>query len=202
MWIFRGGGPGRTVLLYRYKPTRTGEFAKEYLGRYHGYIQADGYKGYNRVGKDNDMIRVGCWAHARRYFADVVKISKKSVSVKEAMNYIAKIYLVEKEARIKGLAPEEIRDLGQEKAKPILDRFKIWLDEKVSQVPPSGKTGQALNYTLGFWNELIVYLKDGRIPVDNNLVANAIRPFVVGKKTGYSPAVQRTPVHVQLCTAC
>ena len=41
---------------------------------------------------------------------------------------------------------------------------------------------QAINYTLGLWKELNVYLQDGRLPIDNNLAENAIRPIALGRK--------------------
>ena len=68
------------------------------------------------------------------------------------------------------------------RSKPILDKIKAWLDEKAAKVLPKGLLGQAIAYTLGLWPQLSTFLEDGRIPLDNNLAENAIRPFVVGRK--------------------
>ena len=70
----------------------------------------------------------------------------------------------------------------QASAVPILDEFKKWLDHRVEKVPPKSLLGKAIHYTLNQWNRLIQYTKDGIIKPDNNLVENAIRPFVVGRK--------------------
>ncbi len=96
------------------------------------------------------------------------------------MGYIAKLYLVEKEARDQ--SPKLRQKLREQKAKPVLDEFRAWLDTKAASIPPTGAMGEAVHYTLKIWDDLIVYLKDGRIPIDNNMVENSIRPFVIGRK--------------------
>ena len=80
------------------------------------------------------------------------------------------------------LKPEERKAHRQLQAKPILDELHDWLDNTLPQVPPTSATGKALNYLHNQWEELIRYLEDGRLVMDNNLAENAIRPFVVGRK--------------------
>jgi hypothetical protein len=75
----------------------------------------------------------------------------------------------------------QLYQLRQENAKPILDEFKDWLETKGPLTPPKGLLGQAIGYTLANWKKLIIYIEDGRLKPDNNLVENAIRPFVVGR---------------------
>ena len=65
---------------------------------------------------------------------------------------------------------------------PILNEFKKWLDAKVEQAPPKSLLGKAISYTLNQWHRLARYTEDGRVGPDNNVVENAIRPFVVGRK--------------------
>lgn len=131
-------------------------------------------------------MHVGCWAHARRKFTDVVKAqgkkSKKSGSAHIGLKYIQELYRLEKEAKVKGLSSEEIYAMRQEQAMPILDNFKKWLKKRLPQTPPKGLLGKAVGYCLNHWNALIAYLKDGQIAIDNNVAENAIRPFVVGRK--------------------
>ena len=57
-----------------------------------------------------------------------------------------------------------------------------WLETNQPLTPPKGLLGQAISYTLANWEKLIIYLEDGRLRPDNNLVENAIRPYVVGRK--------------------
>ena len=72
--------------------------------------------------------------------------------------------------------------MRQQKAKPILDEFKTWLEKKALQTPPKGLLGKAVAYTLGQWSRLVKYIDSGLLTPDNNLAENAIRPFVVGRK--------------------
>jgi transposase len=190
MWVFRGGPPDRPTLLYQYQRTRSGRVALEFLNDYHGYIQSDDFAGYDHLDRNPNIVHLGCWAHARRKFVKVVKVRKKHRSKRvnpnsladEALDYIGNLYQVEKEAQRRELDAVQIYQLRQEKARPLLDEFKGWLETNQSLTPPKGLLGRAISYTLANWEKLIIYLEDGRLRPDNNLVENAIRPFVVGRK--------------------
>jgi len=185
MWIFRGGYPDRPRLIFQYHPNRSGHVPLAFLDGYKGYVQTDGYNGYEALGRKPGVILVGCWAHARRKFDKVIKAmgsEKKQSAAHQAIDYIRQIYKIEKKADQEELDAEGRRQLRQQEAKPILDEFKKWLDEIAGRTPPKGLLGKAVNYTLGFWPRLIRYLEDGRLRPDNNLAENAIRPFVVGRK--------------------
>lgn len=186
MWIFRRGDPDKTALLYQYHPTRSGSVASEFLRDFKGYVQTDGYSGYDFLDHQKDIRHVGCWAHARRKFMDVVKAQgknrKKTGSADVALNYIRKIYRIEKQARKDELTSEELHRERRDKARPILDEFRDWLVKRSSQTPPKGLLGKAIKYTLKQWDRLVGYLEDGRLSPDNNAAENCIRPFVLGRK--------------------
>jgi transposase len=183
LWLQRGGPPDRPVVLFHYDPGRGAEVAERLLEGFQGYLQADGYDGYNAAVAGNDLIHVGCMAHARRKFSDAVKAqgkSKKRGKAHRGLKLIGKLYRVEKKAR--KLKPEERHEYRQRHAKPVLDEMRDWLDQALPQVPPTSATGKALHYLHNEWDKLIRYLDDGRLEIDNNLAENAIRPFVIGRK--------------------
>jgi len=188
MWVFRGGHPQKAVVLFRYSATRSGDVPREVLKGYRGYCQTDAFAGYDALETPNCGIRlVGCFAHARRNFVKVIDArgkgaKKKTGSAEVALDYIGRLYAVEKIARERELSPDGIFALRKEKAEPILQEFKAWLEKRVSQTPPQGLLGKALNYALSHWTKLIRYLEDGHISPDNNAAENAIRPFVIGRK--------------------
>ena len=185
MWIFRRGDPDRPVLIYQYHPTRGGDVAKAFLFDFEGCVQTDGYSGYNFLDYDENIRHIGCWAHARRKFTDVIKAQgkkRKSGSGDKALSYIRKLYRIEKEARENHLSSDELYQIRQKDSKPILDDFKQWLVKTSFRTPPKGLLGKAVAYTLNQWNRLVGYLEDGRLPIDNNMAENAVRPFVVGRK--------------------
>ncbi len=66
MWVFKGGLPGKPIIVYQYHPTRSGDVDKLFLNDYQGIVQSDGYGGYDFLDKWQDILHVGCWAHARR----------------------------------------------------------------------------------------------------------------------------------------
>ena len=185
MWIYRGGDPDKPVLLFQYHPTRSGDVPLTFLDGYRGYIQTDGYAGYDALSRRNGIELVGCWAHARRKFMKVInaKSGKKKKGIADkAINTIGRLYAIEKQAREKQLSLDGIYRLRQEEAKPILTKFHNWLLLKSDITPPKGLLGNAIQYTLKNWDRLIRYMNNGHLRPDNNLAENAIRPFVIGRK--------------------
>jgi transposase len=188
MWVRRGGPPDKPVILFDYDPSRSGAVPFRLLADYHGYLQTDAYDGYGRVAERDGIIHVGCLAHSRRKFDEAAKAhaAKQSGRVGLAAGGLAriqKIYRVEKMAREAGLTPEQRHQLRQEKERPIWDELRNWLDRVRDQAPPLTLIGKAVAYLDREWSRLIRVLDDGRLEVDNNLCENAIRPFVLGRRS-------------------
>ncbi len=185
MWIFRRGDPKKPVLIYQYHPTRSGDVVREFLHDFQGFVQADGYKGYDFLDLIEGIRLIGCWAHARRKFMDVIKgqgKKRKKSATDKALNYNKKLYKFERTMRKNELNPEEIYRMRQKEAKPILDDFEKWLSKNKLLTPPKGLLGKAIAYTLNQWHRLVGYIEDGCLSIDNNMAENAIRPFVIGRK--------------------
>jgi transposase len=183
MWVFHGGPPGRPAVEYRYHPTRAGQVAADYLATYQGCVQTDGFSGYGFLDTQPGVTHVGCWAHARRKFVEAAKVAKtKGGSAGVAVATIGKLYTIEQRAKAEDLSPEALVQVRRERARPILDDFKTWLDRRATQLAPKSLLGRAVHYTLGQWDRLVAYLDHPFLTPDNNLAENAIRPFVVGRK--------------------
>jgi len=181
MWCYRGGGT-KPSIVYNYQETRSGYHAQKFLAEFKGFLQTDAYAGYNWVDDNDEIIPVGCNAHARRPFAELAKLSKTSGLAHEALKFYKKLYAIEKEARENHFSSEQRYQLRQNKASPILKAFKEWLDHHLVKTPEQSKIGKAIRYCLSNWIKLTNYLKDGRIEIDNNFIENAIRPFALGRK--------------------
>jgi transposase len=188
MWLFRGGDPDRPTIVYQYHQSRSGDVAAAYLRGYTGYVQTDGYGGYDFLDHWESVVHVGCWAHARRKFTDVIKTlgpsksRKKTGLADQALDYIGKLYVIDKEAKVDGLDSQGVYQRRQAKAVPVLTEFYTWLQKHSKEIPPKSLIGKAFSYTLNQWDRLKRYVDDGRLSPDNNLAENAIRPFVVGRK--------------------
>ena len=185
MWVCRGGAPDRPGVMFHYSPSRSADVAKALLESYSGVVQSDGYSGYDFLDHIPEIHHAACLAHARRMFVNAQKARGKNAkpgSIDVALSYIRKIYAVESEARRKEISGDQLLSLRQKKAKPIFDEFLKWLIKKSLQLLPKSLLGKAVNYTLGQWNRLLIYLDHPEMTPDNNLAENAIRPFVIGRK--------------------
>ena len=186
MWLIRGGPPARPAVLFHYDASRGEDVASRLLDGFEGVLQTDGYAGYNKVCRENTIIRIGCWDHARRKFVEAAKAApakKKGEKVSKADVAIGKIRKLHAiEDRIKDLDLEEKLAQRQTLSRPVLDDLHTWLQANSRRVPKDSLTAKAIQYTLNQWDLLIGYCEDGRLHISNALAENAIRPFAVGRR--------------------
>jgi len=182
MWVYKGGSPEQPAVEYQYHPSRSGKIPLAYLQGYRGYIQTDGYKGYNELGRQGGIEHAGCWAHVRRGFYEARIISKKTGSADEALARIDRIFAIERTLRDEDLEPELFLERRRSAVEPILEKLRTWLDTRQPQVPPSSLLGKAIEYAVDQWPKLIRYLDNPYLHPDNNACERAIRPFVIGRK--------------------
>jgi transposase len=183
MGLALGGPIGKPVALYKYHETRAAVHAKIFLEGYEGYLQTDGYEGYDSAIKGMPgIVHVGCFAHARRYFFEAAKISKEPKAAEEGIQYIRRLYHLEKELRSQNLGSEKFLEERKKKAGVMLSDFKQWLIRQSNEVPPTLKLGKAVNYSLSQWDKMAKYLDSHYLTPDNNACENLIRPFVLGRK--------------------
>jgi len=151
-----------------------------WLATFEGYAHCDRYKGYDPIFEREGVVRVGCLAHVRRKFIDAEK-SDPDIAA-EILARIRRIYAVETRARESGLTVDEIKALRQEHAAPLLEELRARLFVLETSALPRSPTGKAVAYALNQWDDLLVYLTDGRLEIDNNPAERAMRPLGVGRK--------------------
>jgi transposase len=127
MWVYRGGRPEHPVVDYQYHPIRSGEVPLKALHEYRGFVQTDGYEGYEELGRQPGIIHVGCWAHVRRKFFEAKVVSKQTRSADEALAHIDKLFALERELRAEDLAPQEFLQHRREQVEPLFQRLRSWL---------------------------------------------------------------------------
>jgi len=209
LWIYLGGGKtAPPCAVYDYTPTRAQAGPMAFLQGYKGYLQADAYTGYDvlydKQHPDFDIIEVACMAHCRRKFYEIAKATKKAGSAHQALAFIQKLYRIETEAET--MSDQDRYQRRQEKAKPIIDEFKQWLDVKVDQVIPKSPLGQAIAYTLKNWEALTRYCDDGMLAIDNNAAERLMRVVAVGRKNylfaGSDQGAENAAVFYSLIETC
>ena len=176
-WVYRD--PLSGIVIFQYRKGRGMQGPKEMLADYQGYLQTDGYKVYDKIGKKPGIHLVGCWAHARRKFYEA-KDNNKSLA-QQALNFFQAIYLEDRKA--KEVENEDQRkDYRQQHILPLMLDLKKWAEETNNKTLPKSPIGKAINYLLLQWPKLIAVLDDGRLEIDNNLIENKIRPLALGRK--------------------
>ena len=189
MWAFTNPETAeKSIVLYKYSPTRHGSNAKEFLEDHSGYIVCDGFDGYNKLTK---ATRCGCWAHARRKYIEALpkdkSLWKTSVAAK-AIEYIDKLFALEREYAGKDadgnrtgdpLPSDEKMKRRNTESKTVADEFFEW----ISTVEASTESlRKAVTYTINERKYLLRFLEHPDIAISNNRAENAVRPFVVGRK--------------------
>lgn len=184
MWLFIGGTEKERCFIYQYHPSRAHVIPKNFWNGFNGYLHTDGYSGYQTLFNDENTPIQGlhCWAHARRKFVDASKQSKKPILANWAIKHIAELYKFEKLFKKRGYSADQIYKQRQKKSKPILEKFRQWLNDKMPTVPPQHPIGEAMQYAHKFWHNLIRYIDDGLFEIDNNRTERSIKPFVIGRK--------------------
>ena len=183
-WFWQYSSPDGLV-YFDYQDSRSRAGPKAFLKGYTGTLQSDGYEVYTNL-VEEISAHAGCWAHVRRKFDAARKAAPKEVPCRDSqtiLDEIASLYLVEKDARTTALDADG--RLGLRQKRGIVTRLEA-LREKIvsvrSRVLPASQLGKACDYTLGQWDKLMVYTRDGRVEIDNNWCENEMRPIALGRK--------------------
>ncbi len=203
------GGKDLRYTLYNFTLGRSADGPETFFKDYKGYFVSDAYAGYNRLFKPPkedipaNILNAACWAHARRYFVKAQDTAPRAGM--EILSMIALLYKIE--AEIRHLPPDEKKAIRQKKSKVIIDgKIKPWLDAGLIAHLPQSEMRKAIGYMLGIWKELQTYLLDGRIPIDNNLAENAIRPIALGRKNwlfvGSEAGGHAAAILMTFCATC
>lgn len=198
MWFY-GNAQG---VFYEYTHSRAGKHALNRLWDYQGFVQSDGFSGYDQLFDPNHpenpqtqypKVKVGCMAHARRKFMDVIKASgnTRKPYAQEATFFIEqfkKLYQIEADIKAQGYHTDnpdhesKIRTIREQNSQPILNAIDERFKSIESKVMPKSLLGKALGYLNNHWGALNTYITNGQVEIDNNRAERGIKPFVIGRK--------------------
>jgi transposase len=146
-------------------------------------MQADAYAGFGRLYEANrkggPIIEAACWAHGRRKFFDLARLSKAPIAA-EAVKRIDVLFAIERE--INGLAAQERLRVRQERSRPLVVELEVWLLEQRAKLSRNNDTTKAINYCLSRWDAFSRFLDDGRLCMSNNAAERELRAVAVGRK--------------------
>ncbi|MCM1141718.1 MAG: IS66 family transposase [Muribaculum sp.] len=180
-WTFLSSkhGNDRDITLYHHG-SRKGKEAADFLEDFSGYLHCDQYSGYKQLA---DVTLVGCWAHLRRKFVDVLsKVQIKSAQsiAQQAIVKCDQIFRLEREWD--NLSTEERYTKRQKELKPLIDQFFDWCREMQGQALPKSKLGMAFKYSLNHEEAFKNVLLDGNLVLSNNMAERAIKSIIMGRK--------------------
>jgi transposase len=177
-WVYYS--PLEKVVLFDYNDGRSREGPSRLLKNFKGYLQTDGYKVYDVFGGKKEITLLNCMAHARRGFEKALDYDKPRAEY--AMDMFQKLYTIEQKARQENLSPQKRHELRLDQSLPILNELGKWIVKTYKEVLPKSAMGKATAYCIPRWDNLIAWLHDGSLEIDNNLAENAIRPIALGRK--------------------
>ena len=199
-------GTDPPAIAYAYAPGRGAVHALKLLDGYRGVVQCDGYAAYKTIAQaaPGEAITLAfCWAHLRRHFFDIAKGGNAPIA-EEALERIAALYAIEKS--IRGHSAEARRRARQERSRPLVAAFRVWLDHQLTQVSGKAPIADAIRYGLHHWDGLARFLDDGRVELDTNAVERGIRPIVLNRKNalfaGHDEGAQNWACIASLIETC
>jgi transposase len=192
LWV-QCSGSGPPIRLFTYAPSRSAATAQDLYDGVRGALMSDGYEVYAQVAQQQQLIHLGCWAHARRKFIEAEAALPKHARTADhpaiqMLNLIGELYGVEQQAREAGREKTTEQRLAillqarRAQSVNLIDRIQTHLLTHLHATAPQSPLGKALQYLHSQWPKLIRFLDNGSYPLDNNLAENAIRPFVIGRK--------------------
>ena len=197
--------PIHRLPFFFYQKGRGHQGPKVFLERFAGILQCDGFSVYETLNKKMDHIALmNCMAHIRRKFTEAKDNDPQRAHT--ALTMIKALYLIEEKARDQQLSAEQRLELRLAESKSIFDTLGRWLNIEYDKVTPASAIGKAIQYALNRWENMVPFLAEGHIEIDNNLVENIIRPAAIGRKNylfaGSHESAQRTAMFYTFFAAC
>ena len=197
----------RLVLFYYDQGSRAGAVIESLANRYNfkGYLQCDGFAGYETAFKTNSDVRLlNCMVHIRRHLEQA--LDENRPMAEHGLSEIQHLYKIEHMCDEENLTPEERKTRRNELARPIMEAMKLWMETEGVKYSESSQIGKAITYAYTRWGNMMRYLDDGRLLLDNNLAENEIRPVTLGRKNylfcGNHEAAQNMAVVCSLLATC
>lgn len=187
MWVYVSDKEESSVILYDYQKTRSSSCPVNFLKDFFGYLQTDGYSGYNKV---QHVKRLYCLAHIRRKFFDIItELHGEALKHSRAIigfNYCEKLYSIERDLREEYGSSDNYYDdrhrIRLEKSLPIFNEFQKYVDTEIPDALPASALGKALSYTQKLLPNMKAFFTNGSLEIDNNAAERAVKLFVIGRK--------------------
>jgi transposase len=178
-YLWQYSRPGGTV-VFDFRLGRGRDGPKQFLGKFEGLLQTDGYAAYDQIGGPK-IVHAGCWSHAERYFSEAVQLNPQDPVASAIVARIDELFAIDAEARCQGLNVEARHALRQQQSRPLLGVIQKQIEIARSMALPGGALAKACNYTLTLWDKLTRFLQYPELELSTN-PENSMRPVALGRK--------------------
>ena len=205
--------------VFRFTPNRKRDGPDgpaDVLANYAGFVQADAYGGYDAIylGSQGRITEVACGAHARRKFVESQRADRARAEI--ALAHIGQLYGIEKDLRARcekewselprDERHQQILEVRQSRALPVLQQFGAWLEAEAPRVLPKHPIREALDYSRNQWIALNRYAQHGCLTIDNNAAERALRGIALGRRNwmfvGSDRGGRAAAIHFSLIASC
>lgn len=197
----------RLVLFHYDRGSRAGAVIEALANKHNfkGYLQCDGFGGYETAFRDNPGVRlVNCLVHIRRHFEQA--LGENRIPAEHALAEIQHLYRIEHMCDDAKMTPDERKAKRNELSKPIMEAMRLWMEAEGVKYSEGSLIGKAITYAYSRWDNMMRVLEDGRLLLDNNLAENEIRPITLGRKNylfcGNHEAAENMTVVCSLLATC
>jgi hypothetical protein len=179
MWVYSGLYLAR-YNIFDFRVSRHRDGPDDFFCNSRCTVQGDCFSGNLSVviQSDDRLTFAACWGHARRKVVEATTYAKQCELL---LGMIQALYDIE--TRAKDLTWQDRQALRQRESTVVLDALWQWLDTApLRDVLPKSDFADALRYIRNHWKELNVFVRDGRIPLDNNSVEQLMKQVAMGRK--------------------
>jgi len=199
----------KKMVYYLYESgSRARKVVTDFLDAFCGYISSDGYVAYSvfdDAEKYPEIIRCGCWTHARRLFVEALESCCEARTV---INDVADLFKVEAECEKKGLDVQARKIERENRSVPIMTRIycRIKSLSKDTTTMANSLMKKAVTYMLNQWESLRNFILDGRVQLSNNLCEQRMKPIKLNLKVcqniGSETAAENASFMFSLMESC
>jgi transposase len=179
-YLWQYGRPGGGV-VFEFRLGRGRDGPRQFLGKFEGLLQTDGYIAYQGVGGPK-LVHACCWAHSRRKFFDAAKLNPGDAAATRVVVAIDELFAIDAQARARNLDVAARQALRGAQAPPLLEIIRGRVEAARTESLPASALGKAAHYTLTLWPKLTRFLEHPELELSNNLAENSMRPVALGRK--------------------
>lgn len=204
-WMWSYCNPVDRLVIFEYHRGRGSKDARPVLQHYQGYLHSDGFNVYKQYGSQPGVTHVCCNAHARRKFHEARQTDK--ARAEHVLMLYSKLYGIESYCKEQELSFDDRRRIRQEKSAPVFRELADWIQEEIPRLTTlRSPIGKAMAYFSEREMQLGMFLHDGMLLMDTNLIENAIRPIALGRNNylfaGSHQAAQNAAMIYSLLATC